>query len=522
MSANPEKGEGPVEVKMEEGNTGLEKNPDVPGGAAAPVEQATADPPAAAASPAPSSASSAGRPPYIPQFSASTQMILQRINGRSAGGLSSALSSASAVAKTIEQSTFEDARRRLVMNMNTSLTMPLPAPKTPSNPPTPATSLPLNDAFQLRTPSVAKPAASKGTSKVPAKRGKPTTKGTKRKRSKGGPDDSSSLSDLPRSELEDASKDQAPPTMTKSGRQVQKPTQFNPTSPATGATTQKRRHYGKRTPEQALCKVCTRGLSPLKNQIVFCDGCNLCWHQLCHDPYIDDDFVSNESRSWFCGRCLAKRERHLAKKKSLDGFRGVSWAAKSAEQVRPVIFFLLPCPSLCIQTFLNGRLTYAAPQRRAYLSTVPHGQLVNLLMYSLELHPELPIFPNPEPGPPSKRASQSGAAVGGAALRADVNASGPVHYSRDASTPGRGVGAAEARDQAARESSAESVPPSWPKVGKGCLAGLKINEDDLRDKDDFEAFSVTTYNAEGRKVVENGMPVEPEAGAAQPAAAGRP
>ena len=335
MSANPEKGEGPVEVKMEEGNVGLEKTQDAPGSAAAPVEQATADPPAAAASPAPSSASSAGRPPYIPQFSASTQMILQRINGRS-GGLSSALTSASAVAKTIEQSTFEDARRRLVMNMNTSLTMPLPTPKTPSNPPTPATNLPLNDAFQLRTPSVAKPATSKGTSKVPAKRGK-TSKGTKRKRPKGGPDDSSSLSDLPRTDGDDASKDQVAPTMTKSGRQVQKPTQFNPTSPATGATAQKRRHYGKRTPEQALCKVCTRGLSPLKNQIVFCDGCNLCWHQLCHDPYIDDDFVSNESRSWFCGRCLAKRERHLAKKKSLDGFRGVSWAAKSAEQVRPVI-----------------------------------------------------------------------------------------------------------------------------------------------------------------------------------------
>ena len=260
-------------------------------------------------------------------------MILQRINGRS-GGLSSALSSASAVAKTIEQSTFEDAKRRLVMNMNTSLTMPLPTPRTPSNPTTPATSLPVNDAFQLRTPSVAKPTASKGNPKVPAKKGKPATKGTKRKRSKGGQDDTSSLSEVPHSDGEDASKGQVAPTMTKSGRQVQKPAQFNPTSPATAAAaTQKRRHYGKRTPEQALCKVCTRGLSPLKNQIVFCDGCNLCWHQLCHDPYIDDDFVSNESRSWFCGRCSAKRERHLAKKKSLDGFKGVSWAARNAQQV---------------------------------------------------------------------------------------------------------------------------------------------------------------------------------------------
>lgn len=118
--------------------------------------------------------------------------------------------------------------------------------------------------------------------------------------------------------------------MTKSGRQVQKPTQFNPTDTASA---QKRKHYGKRTVEQALCKVCTRGLSPNMNQIVFCDGCNFCWHQMCHEPYIDDDFVSNETRSWFCGRCLAKREKALARKKTLSEHKGVSWAAKGADQV---------------------------------------------------------------------------------------------------------------------------------------------------------------------------------------------
>lgn len=129
-------------------------------------------------------------------------------------------------------------------------------------------------------------------------------------------------------------------------------------------------------------------------------------------------------------------------------------------------------------------------------------------MYSLELHPELPIFPAHELGPTSKRASQGPSAGGGLSLRADANANGPTHYSPQVSTPGGVESQAQDQDQAARESSAESVLPSWPKVGKGCLAGLKIEEDDLRDKDDFEAFSVTTYNADGRKVTENGMPVE--------------
>jgi hypothetical protein len=130
--------------------------------------------------------------------------------------------------------------------------------------------------------------------------------------------------------MDAATKARTAATKTKSGRQVQKPTQFNP---ADAAGSQKRKHYGKRTAEQALCKVCTRGLSPNTNQIVFCDGCNLCWHQLCHDPYIDDDFVSDENRSWFCGRCVAKREKALAKKKTLEDYKGVSWASKSAEQV---------------------------------------------------------------------------------------------------------------------------------------------------------------------------------------------
>ncbi|KAI0834326.1 hypothetical protein F5Y06DRAFT_278964 [Hypoxylon sp. FL0890] len=473
---------------------------------AAPAEAASsaqpAQPPAPkAASPAPSTTSSTGRPPYMPQFSAATQMILKRINAKP-GSLSSALSSASsAVGKSsIEKSTFEDAKRRLVMNMNTSLTMPMPTPKqAPSRSSTANTlRMPMNDAFQLRTPAPAKHSqvVKQGTQgpKAPAQKPKgKSQRGTKRKRGKDNDDDtSSSLTEL--SEIEgdgaaaaSAKENQAVPTMTKSGRQVQKPTQYNPSqqSARDAAMAQKRRGYGKRTPEQALCKVCTRGLSLSANQIVFCDGCNCCWHQMCHEPYIDDDFVSNESRSWFCSRCLAKRERHLARKKSLEGFKGVSWAAKSAEQ------------------------------KRAYLSGVPHAQLVNIIMYSTELHPDLPIFPAHEPrrgttqgGRPSSYESPR--------VKADSNINvGPTHYSSKVSTPdshsintktNTKTGAVD-QNQAARESSADSVPPAWPKVGQGCLAGLEMDEDDLKDDNDYEAFSVTTYDAKGKKVMENGMAV---------------
>lgn len=308
-----------------------------------------------APSPAPSTTSSTGRPPYMPQFSAATQMILKRINSKP-GSLSSALSSASSTfpRNSIKDSTFEDTKRRLVKTMNTSLTMPMPTitPKHASKKPSAGTTMrmPMNDAFQLRTPALAKygsttKEASRGQ-KAPAQKSKgKSQRGTKRKRGKDDHDDvdtSSSLSELSDDESPTSTiavttttkENQAMPTMTKSGRQVQKPTQYNPSQQsARDAATQKRKNYGKRTAEQALCKVCTRGLSVPANQIVFCDGCNLCWHQMCHEPYIDDEFVSNESRSWFCGRCMAKRERHLARKKNIDGFKGASWSNKTNEQV---------------------------------------------------------------------------------------------------------------------------------------------------------------------------------------------
>lgn len=513
---------------MDSGKEKEEKEDDASAGSAAFVEAAVSEsqsesqsaqpsaqlpmpPNLQASSPAPSTTSSTGRPPYMPQFSASTQMILKRIHSKA--GLSSALSSASVTKASIEKSTYEDVKRRLIMDMNTSLTMPMPMPIPTST--TSATSnpniqnssansstlrMPIQDAFQLRTPAPVKTmaVAKQPTQKTSAQKTKSKAqRGTKRKRGKNDEEDDalSSLSDLSDSEgaaaattVDNAAttkENQAVPTMTKSGRQVQKPSQYNPSQQsARDASSQKRKHYGKRTPEQALCKVCTRGLSPAKNQIVFCDGCNCCWHQLCHDPYIDDDFVNNESRSWFCSRCLAKRERHLAKKKTVESFKGVSWAAKGAEQ------------------------------KRSYLSGVPHSQLVNIIMYSTELHPDLPIFPVNEPRRGGTQGGRS--SYDSPRIKVDGNINvGPAHYSSKVSTPdshllggiGKGNSKVAADDQAARESSTDSVPPAWPKVGKGCLAGLEMNEDDLRDDNDYEAFSVTTYDAKGKKTMENGIPV---------------
>ncbi|KAI0020506.1 CoA-transferase family III domain-containing protein [Xylariomycetidae sp. FL0641] len=480
--------------------------------------------PALASSPTPSFSSSASRPPYVPQFSAATQMILNRIKSQP-GSLSAALATASSLAKPLEKPSTDESKNHPAMNPNPSLTMTMPAP---APAPAPKSTTFSKTANTLRTPVPRKsgPVGPRKSGPVGAVKAAPpkakgkAARGAKRKRGgKTGDGDSSSLSDLSDSDVEPPSKipsaaaaaGHAPSpvlTMTKSGRQVQKPTQYNPAlAAAAGGSQQKRKYYGKRTPEQALCKVCTRGRSVPRNDIVFCDGCNLCWHQRCHDPPIDDGYVSDESRSWFCGACAAKRERDFfsssssssvaaaaAKDRSLfknNGGGGFSWAGKPASE------------------------------KWEYLSKLSHAQLVSIVMFSTNLYPDLPVFPSPKPstsgyGPssnsshhhPSSKMPLSSSSSTSAAWEGSSSAKRKGNTAATTTTTTTiEVVQQQQQQQADRESSADSVPPAWPKVGRGALAGLVLDEADLRDDNDYEAFSVTTYDKKGNKIWENGMPV---------------
>ena len=77
---------------------------------------------------------SVSQPPYIPQFSAATSLILSRIRGGGGGShsFSSALTDASATVPRPDQHAFEDARSRLVQGMSTTLEM---APAKEARPP---------------------------------------------------------------------------------------------------------------------------------------------------------------------------------------------------------------------------------------------------------------------------------------------------------------------------------------------------------------------------------------------------
>lgn len=67
-----------------------------------------------------------------------------------------------------------------------------------------------------------------------------------------------------------------------------------------------------------VCKICMRGHSPDFNLIVFCDGCNDPYHQLCHNPPIGRMFIEIPDAQWFCSECQ-KAIQHVPVKTGMSG-----------------------------------------------------------------------------------------------------------------------------------------------------------------------------------------------------------
>lgn len=138
---------------------------------------------------------------------------------------------------------------------------------------------------------------------------------------------------------------------TKSGRKVHKPPQFDPAA----KTPTRRRGPYRRFLDSRICNICQRGHSPQSNMIVFCDGCNRAYHQLCHDPPIDDLVIAIAESEWFCKDCSSKR----ADKPLVMGMTGA---------------------------------TLTQDEKRTYLASLPMGSLVELLFYAEKKHPDLQLY----------------------------------------------------------------------------------------------------------------------------------
>jgi hypothetical protein len=227
--------------------------------------------------------------------------------------------------------------------------------------------------------------------------------------------------------------------------------------------------------------------------MVFCDGCNDGWHQMCHDPWIEDAVIRDQNRSWYCGICVEKRNRQQAKRQKVE--------VKSPAGPPPLESWASKTPQ----------------QRRAYLMTLPSQQLLELLTISLEIHPDLPIFPG-TPAVDSPRSLFAGASTDGLFPRADANPGGKMNNMRKGpsstgSGKGRGKQQGQAEDNQVKAEEEEEDDPLaalWPRAGRGLYSRLPpetTNPERLVDDDDFESFSVIVYDDRGRKIEENGMKV---------------
>ncbi|KAG9244612.1 hypothetical protein BJ878DRAFT_420995 [Calycina marina] len=479
-----------------------------------------------------STATNASPPKYVPQFSAATEMILKRIQS---GASASNLSSFGVPSTGVLPSGYEDMRRSVMMGMKTSMNMDIPS--TPVNKGgrrngVRGTSVGSASASASKsgTPGASRTGRKNGT---PAKRAKkPRAKvGQKRKRKQESSDeeseveeeDSDIMSKLGGDSDSDASGSiQDFPKITQSGRAVNKPQQFVPEIRETSA---RKRGPSKKSQEMALCKRCGRGHSPDNNMIVFCDGCNGGWHQMCHDPPVSNEAVKDEDAPWFCLDCTQKRAKKSAPK---------------APTPTPAPAAPAPAP---------------AP-KRAYFSTLSPYNLVSLLMQATAIHPDLPLFPSqfpgiqaqpvyispfsrppPPQGPPMKPAQSAqlynyvpGQSTGPHAhpnlfSRAEANPNAQMNFIRKiapgassakntpktshnnslAARNGKGIkttlptlqvqGVAINGDMDSRESTPASPP--YPKPGNGLMARLGPDDEDsewLVDDGDFEAFSHTVYD----------------------------
>ncbi|KIY03384.1 uncharacterized protein Z520_00075 [Fonsecaea multimorphosa CBS 102226] len=216
----------------------------------------------------------------------------------------------------------------------------------------------------------------------------------------------------------ESSEEYTPSGQTRSGRQIQKlitlrdgtPVQASPSrklsrnnstantmsnSPASIKTHPKIKRRVYRGREQfALCEHCMRGHGPPGNVIVFCDACNKCWHQRCHEPQISPHTVADSKAEWFCSEC--DRILHGKKKdKKANGKTSVQ-----ATIVAPPIVQQKP-------TFTGPRVggRFLRPeQKEAYLKTLSRDDLLLLVLHASDLAPDLPLFqtlaPPPPPPPP--------------------------------------------------------------------------------------------------------------------------
>lgn len=270
------------------------------------------------------------------------------------------------------------------------------------------TSTQLQPQPQVATPGTPTAAAAKQQKTISPRTRKPVANGAKRapKKRRRGNDDDEGIIRAGDSASDDSESDFTPTaTQTKSGRQVHRPSLYVPpavsspltssrnttgsafpatpdSNPATtpGTMARKRKRVVRKGKEiNVNCVHCQRGHSPLSNSIVFCDWCNRAWHQLCHDPCIDDGVIQVKEKEWLCKQC---------KPVSLSNVQPTVVQSNPYHLQSQIMRVPLEVPPLEV-----GGAGFSDDERRGYLSSLSHATLVELLVTLSDRNPDVSLFP---------------------------------------------------------------------------------------------------------------------------------
>ncbi|KAK5954100.1 hypothetical protein OHC33_004672 [Knufia fluminis] len=222
-------------------------------------------------------------------------------------------------------------------------------------------------------------------------------------------------------DLDDISRESTPEynpaaaTHTRSGRQSQKPAPLITPATSVASPSTKRpavtqsvsspsiKKHPKIKPkvyrgrEQfALCEHCLRQHGPPGNVIVFCDACNKCWHQRCHDPRIPKEVVEDTKAEWFCADCdkilHPKRKNKAVPKPTARAAQPVvSSTPTPTPNTIPVATKVVPRYGLPLVPGMSLTLV----QRKEYLNSLAKERLIEIVLQAANLAPNMPIFETP-------------------------------------------------------------------------------------------------------------------------------
>jgi hypothetical protein len=122
------------------------------------------------------------------------------------------------------------------------------------------------------------------------------------------------------------------------------------------------------------------------NVIIFCDACNKCWHQRCHEPQVPQSIIADSKAEWFCAEC----DRILHGKKNKKAISSALPTSKPATPPNNIAPASIQTAAFSGPAIPGLSLTHA--QKQTYLSSLSKEKLISLILSASELAPALPLF----------------------------------------------------------------------------------------------------------------------------------